>query len=152
MKPSANFLDVLSQITAFCSARGAGGAKTVTTYSVLVSNKLTNDALANTCAERKMDDLENFMPEAAIAFAWTVSVCSLFLFHSHKTLQLHATQRVVDGRCSRRLDPDRARTQAVSRAVASCKCHEVGSAQSAQFSATPTSAPEADSHFCQGQR
>ena len=51
----------------------------------------------------------------------TVSVCSLFLLHSHRTLQLHAAQRMVDGKFSRRLDPDRARTQAAFRAVASCK-------------------------------
>ena len=38
------------------------------------------------------------MLEAAIAFAWTVSVHFLFLLHSHRTLQLHAAQRMVDGR------------------------------------------------------
>ena len=48
---------------------------------------------------------------------------------------------MVDGRCSCRLDPNRARTQAAFRAVASCKRHEAGSTQSAQFRQHQTAQP-----------
>ena len=54
---------------------------------------------------------------------------------------------MVDGRCSRQLDPDRARTQPAFRAVASCRCHEVASAQFSTTSATK----EADVQVCHGQ-
>ena len=91
---------------------------------------------------RSHSDPSHSTLEAAIAFAWSVSMCSLFLLHFRHTLQLHAAQRVVHGQMFRLWDPDRARTQAAFRAVASYKCHEV---TSAQFSATATNAtPEAD--------
>ena len=46
------------------------------------------------------------------------SACVLCFFCIlRKTLQFNAAQRVVDGRCSRRLDPHRARTQAAFRAL-----------------------------------